>query len=661
MKKYLVLVIFSFVQIYAQLHSAESEKGTLNSYSYILKRVVNNTFDYFQMDKDNWRYVNFQGVNILPNGDFDLDNAILWPKAWWQNFNYSPPEYPVAWMFKKPSTFPDWALFVETFGTDYAYWNPPPGVIIYNPSATNTWLFGSGQWPGSCLGLAWSSLLAFSKEDQFKERFPALSSFNNLFDVSMSNEVRKVINLFWTIQWNRNYKNNYRDNKNKTPNETLSELRTGLTQANFDKTLILVNQNGSGGHAVVPMLIKEDANKATILIYDNNYYDIDSLVINKQINTWDYIINDAQWGGNKGLFLSESLSQYLTDIPSPKTWKKGETANDDVYLEIFSETDDDIIIRNLANQNEYIHFNPSDTSIINNFEAGIPLIPIAGKVTPPIGYYLPKNNLDIKVSSKSDSSTSILIVNNNLHYSYNRGDFENNQTDIIQIEENKLLLQNNDPVDKSINLALIQENEDHHKTYSITNTSLANNDLITTEIDAYNDLLMKNEGSSKSYNLEIVLQSSETEDIFQSYDITINQNSSQKIKADWDNLITKPVTILIDNNLDGNYDDSLTVNNQFTSVEPEDEQIPTEYGLNQNYPNPFNPSTNISFYLPKTGFTILSIYNLLGELVAKLVEQNLPAGYHQYTFEASNYPSGIYLYRLQSDNYTEVKKMIYLK
>jgi hypothetical protein len=89
--------------------------------------------------------------------------------------------------------------------------------------------------------------------------------------------------------------------------------------------------------------------------------------------------------------------------------------------------------------------------------------------------------------------------------------------------------------------------------------------------------------------------------------------------------------------------------------------LPINFVLDQNYPNPFNPSTNIRFGLPESDFVRLSVYNLVGEEVAILVNGMLEAGSHNITFDANGLPSGTYIYKLQSGNSTEVKKMILMK
>ena len=100
-----------------------------------------------------------------------------------------------------------------------------------------------------------------------------------------------------------------------------------------------------------------------------------------------------------------------------------------------------------------------------------------------------------------------------------------------------------------------------------------------------------------------------------------------------------------------------------TDIEQNDGNMnrPMEYTLSQNYPNPFNPTTTISFEMPVKGMTSLTVYNVLGQKVATVVNEQLAAGTHSYKFEASNLASGIYVYKLQTKNYSKVMKMMLLK
>ena len=90
--------------------------------------------------------------------------------------------------------------------------------------------------------------------------------------------------------------------------------------------------------------------------------------------------------------------------------------------------------------------------------------------------------------------------------------------------------------------------------------------------------------------------------------------------------------------------------------------IPSSYAMSQNYPNPFNPSTKIKYSIPLEGNVTLKIYNILGEEIRTLINNELKsAGEYTIDFNASNLPTGIYLYRLQAGDFVQVKKMMLLK
>jgi hypothetical protein len=85
------------------------------------------------------------------------------------------------------------------------------------------------------------------------------------------------------------------------------------------------------------------------------------------------------------------------------------------------------------------------------------------------------------------------------------------------------------------------------------------------------------------------------------------------------------------------------------------------FKVSQNYPNPFNPTTKISYAIPQNSFVELKVFNLLGQEIATLVNQEKPAGNYEVNFNASNLPSGVYIYRMKAGEYVETRKMVLLK
>ncbi len=89
--------------------------------------------------------------------------------------------------------------------------------------------------------------------------------------------------------------------------------------------------------------------------------------------------------------------------------------------------------------------------------------------------------------------------------------------------------------------------------------------------------------------------------------------------------------------------------------------LPNDYDLSQNYPNPFNPSTNIEYSIPSESFVELKVYDVLGNEIASLVNEQQQAGVYRADFTADNLPSGMYFARIRANEFTQVVKMILLK
>lgn len=98
-----------------------------------------------------------------------------------------------------------------------------------------------------------------------------------------------------------------------------------------------------------------------------------------------------------------------------------------------------------------------------------------------------------------------------------------------------------------------------------------------------------------------------------------------------------------------------------TDVNSEVDLINAGFQLFQNYPNPFNPSTNISFNLPEDNNVSLKVYNILGEEVLTLINDNMNKGFHTINLSMNNMPSGVYIYSITSGNFRDAKKFLLLK
>ena len=115
-----------------------------------------------------------------------------------------------------------------------------------------------------------------------------------------------------------------------------------------------------------------------------------------------------------------------------------------------------------------------------------------------------------------------------------------------------------------------------------------------------------------------------------------------------------------------------TTNGGVSFVEEEQiDEIPTEFLLSQNYPNPFNPSTKIKYSVPQLSNVVIKVFDILGNEIETLVNEEKPAGTYEMTWYAENLPSGVYFYQLlvsalqskdgKAGNFSQTKKMLLLR
>ncbi|MGB5530586.1 MAG: M20/M25/M40 family metallo-hydrolase, partial [Ignavibacteriaceae bacterium] len=96
-------------------------------------------------------------------------------------------------------------------------------------------------------------------------------------------------------------------------------------------------------------------------------------------------------------------------------------------------------------------------------------------------------------------------------------------------------------------------------------------------------------------------------------------------------------------------------------IRNETNDLAVDFVLEQNYPNPFNPITSMQYTTGSRQFVTLKVYDLLGNEIATLVNEEKPAGTYELTWNAEGLPSGVYFYQLRAGNFVETKKMVFMK
>jgi len=185
-----------------------------------------------------------------------------------------------------------------------------------------------------------------------------------------------------------------------------------------------------------------------------------------------------------------------------------------------------------------------------------------------------------------------------------------------------------------------------------TNTGVVLNWKTASEKDNAGFILYRNGVEIASYETDAALKgqgtkSNQTNYAFTDKEVVLNETYAYKI-------VSKDISGTLHE-----YDTKVTVT---VTEAVTGGQVVAEYKLEQNYPNPFNPTTLIKYSLKNGGHVKLEVFDILGRVVAVLVNEYRAAGTHEISFDASKIStSGIYFYRLESSNFTKVNKMMLLK
>ena len=261
----------------------------------------------------------------------------------------------------------------------------------------------------------------------------------------------------------------------------------------------------------------------------------------------------------------------------------------------------------------------------------------------------------------TDSLTHFSIFSDSLVYSFRRSDAGFNQSDELHYG-NGFGLHNPDNQTKRFSLKTIVVEDTYERVFDVIDPEVFQDDSMQFNVIDRQDLKLVKLGSSTSYNLHLRMVSAMEDAQFENSNITLEANSSHQIVPDWSDLQNQPVQIYIDLGNDGTIDDTITIKNQITGIDDEGTLgIPDEYNLAQNYPNPFNPVTKIRYSLPHLSYVSLIVYNILGQEVITLVNEQQPAGIYEVRLDATGLPSGIYFYKLQAGKFGETKKMVLMK
>lgn len=628
---------------------------------YVLTRVTSDSLYYdYQKARDQWAFRNNQGD--------------IWPSAWYQQFDYqgidpfTGSQYS-QWQgnFVFASTIsaehPDWISWVNTFSINACYISTTLG--IYSPTAIIKWAANLRMWGGSCFGIAVANALAFSHREEFQNKYPNYPAFINPISVVSDTGVKRVINELFTHQTGNPHQT-IRNNigLNKTPTQTLNDLKSMLIEDNsVIRTLSFINNNGSGGHAILAYGLDKDPGNPNIYyvkVYDNSIPNSNNrITINTSTNggNGNWLNPDWNgWGGNRWIYLRNPTIDYLTNPTMVKGTYQSPFILNSSELQIFNSINASIrIIDGTGNITGFFN-----NIIQTNIPGSTPFVVDNGSETPPYGYHLPTDNYSVMLNEFTEDTVNAFFFTGNKTFSYSRTGAVQHQTDRLFFDGGVSAV-NPDAQSKTVKLLNIINETTQEKLFTVRSLQLVQNDSVKIENPDDEKLKLVSYGSQKNYDIELNYVSQNGIGRFGDFSIPLSANTSHTFVPDWQNLETTPLVVLVDIGNNGTIDDTLYIIN---TVDVEDQGSllnPDSYNLAQNYPNPFNPVTTIRYSIPQSGFVTLKIYDLLGREVAALVNEEKSPGVYEVQFDGSNLASGVYLYTLQAGEFADTKKFLLLK
>jgi probable HAF family extracellular repeat protein len=630
---------------------------------YIITRDSSGEYETYKPGEDQWGFGNTQDD--------------MFPPSWYQQFNYqgidpftgiqySQWQAEFTFATSLSEEFVDWVSWVNAFSADFCYFSITLG--LYKPSGVFTWDAVKWlPWKGSCYGIALSNALAFQAKDQFLSEYQEFPAFSNPISVTSNDGVKTVVNELMTYQFSTQNLNYFKNiGKLKTPSQTLDDIKEMLNDDVTEiRTMSFHNNNGTGAHAVIAYGLQKDFTNPNIYyvkVYDSNFPNQPvTITINSSTNngngSWGYPEYPG-WSGNKWIYLNRpaieeknnsQMGKHNIILHSPFRLNENE-------LQIFNSDSTSIrIIDVLGNVTGFYN-----NMVLTDIPESTPFLIYDGNETPPIGYSFQTDNYSVILNEFGDEKVNTSFFTGNRIFSYKRSGAEANQTDRLFFDGGVSVI-NPDAVTKTIKLANVINENTQEKLTVVRLIELAQNDSVKIENPDSNKVKLVSYGTAKDYDIELNYVTENGIGRFGSYGVALFSNTSHTFIPDWINLSNSQLMVFVDFGNNGTIDDTLYLNNT-VGVEDQGSLLsPNNYNLVQNYPNPFNPITTIQYSIPQRSNVTLKVYDILGNEIATLVNEEKERGVYTATFDARGFASGVYFYTLTAGNFIDIKKMILMK
>lgn len=585
---------------------------TLYSGLFRMKPLMLTTLDEdgdyvpWAMGRDNWSQRNLESA--------------WWPDDWWvgnPDFDYedgidpiSGMEYPdfpwpsaFAFDTAEPSAFPDWPLFVQTFGQTQTYDDVVAGT--YNPTALWNWFCQRDPWEGSCSGMAYSSLMNFRDPQAMRDRFPALAAYETLpDDPTAADDIRLMVNQLQGVQAGAEQAALARERlETMTPRDIVRILEEEFAQDEPLRVapLGLYNDELGGAHAVVPFnltALHAGADSMwNIETYDPNLGDEPSFVrVRKRPGesqwSWSATINDRIWrGAGTGLMLDLPADlDYGVSVPllpvfndgggggaKAETGRAREVWSND--FTVFTSARGSLALTASDRPGTAGHV---DGQPVNDLPGVTPLYRRTSVIGPPRsylidgGFFQPTYTFAMGVGD--DAERVLGVFRGDASVCYQRAPGEPTATDLVSFTgagtQIGVAAAGTPGAPKSIALTTIAQEYDHQKVWLVSEVTLADGDSIRVTREGSQEIRILNAGPApRTCTLGLQRASALGDQQFMATGVALAAGASLRVVADWSDLAEAPVVLEVDLDDDGIVDDTLEVANELedpaTAVTPE--------------------------------------------------------------------------------------------
>ncbi len=527
------------------------------------------------------------GFRPDPNAFIQYNNsASWWPASEWQNIDYTYDPYrgpgtPFPFhpgnTYLVDSLYPSWPLWLKTFGAENCYVTSPQGNTYLIPKAYFKWEAAAEKYNGSCYGLSSVSITSWDTLALTQQRFPEANLVKNLSMLGFLNEdIRNAVNITQTSQFAQMALDQKLSWRKLPIDEVLAAVKAALADTNAAHPLIGI-YHGKGenyfAHAVVPYKIVTEQN-------GGNYIEI----------VYCYDPNKPMLNGTGLLFTLNDFKQLQWIFDEGSTEEKRSNATGSLSLafvqglfqknpaQFLAPPNHNINTRSFGDEqliiaNEGCDFRIGqngnyagawDGALLESLSTAWPFLPYSGVARKPRQYYMPKSdNFTFELKRKEPGRQALYAFSDGLVQKFQRNNVTENETDLLESNEDTLLYRNNTTNNRIIELTTVIEDTLTHEslTFIIDSLHVSPGAVITTNPNDDRTYTISNSTNTGYYNLRI---SSLSQNKLRTYihdSIPFGPNVSHTIKLNPESSGLE-VLIIVDLANDGSIDDTLFKANQ---------------------------------------------------------------------------------------------------